>query len=112
MYTITLESYLDTLSGQYNKLFVISKMPSAPLNAKCMRITRTKISPFQENESGCMIVFRGENNQPLLFDQMDQLIHILHEAEYKIDYQLTKLMQKSRQTSQNLLFYIHKIDNK
>ena len=33
MYTITLESYLDTLSGQYNKLFVISKMPSAPLNA-------------------------------------------------------------------------------
>ena len=112
MYTITLEPYLDTLLGQYNKLFVISKMPSHPLNAKCMRITRTKISPFQENESGCMIVFRGENNQPLTFDQMDQLIYILHEAEYKIDYQLTKLMQKSRQTPQNLLFYIHKIDNK
>ena len=55
-----------------------------------------------------MIVFRGENNQPLSFDQMDQLINILHGAEYKIDYQLTKLMQKSRQTPQNLLFYIHK----
>ena len=112
MYTITLEPYLDTLTGQYNKLFVISKMPHPPLNAKCMRITRTKISPFHENESGCMIVFRGENNQPLTFDKMDHLINILTEAEYKIDYQLTKLMLKSPQTPKNLLFYIHKIDNK
>ena len=108
MYTITLEPHLNTLSGQYNKLFVISKMPSPPLNMRCMRIARTKISPFQENEFGCMIVFRGENNQPLSLDQMDQLIHILHETDYKIDYQLTKLMQNSLQTPSNLLFYIHK----
>ena len=61
--------------------------------------------PF--NIPSCIIVFPGENNQPLTVDDLDKLFNISI-TNYTINYQMTKLLQKSETRINGLLFFITK----
>ena len=108
MYQIIVLSYLNTLTQEYSKILTINKMPQDSLKKYCRRIPYPKISPFKENIPSCIIVFPGENNQPLTVDDLDKLFNILSITNYTINYQMTKLLQKSETRINGLLFFITK----
>ena len=108
MYQINVITYLNQYSKEYSKIFTINQFPKDSLKNECTRIQYPKISPFKENSRSCIIVFKGENNNPLSIDKLDQLINKLMTHGYVIDYKLTKIMQQSKSQIEDLLFFIKK----
>ena len=93
MYQISVIPYLNTITKEYLKIITINIMPTDSLQSICMRLNYSKLSPFKENTTSCIIAFRGENNQPMEIEDLPLLIPMFIERNYIVDYKITKLFE-------------------
>lgn len=114
-YTISAEPYYDSSIEQYIKILTISGEPDGPLKDITRKMNRSKLSPFQEENrntycsNSCIYALLDLNNKNnfMCVDNTPILFTFLLNNNYTIDYNMTKLMNKSDVKMNNsLLCYI------
>jgi len=108
MYSISLMPYLD--NDKYIKIFTINELPADGLKKYCRRINPPKLSPFTE-ESKCIIAFTSiaYPNRLMQLDELTDLMHILQDNKYEINYSFSKLIRKTEAlNNKDIMFYIYK----
>jgi len=118
MYQITSEVYLDRRDKCYNKIVVISPKPIEPaLQSITKLIHREKLSPFQETSpccslDPCMYAVVDPNNkcQLMCINDITLLFGYLKLKGFKINTDITKIMQDSTVQIPNLICFISKVD--
>ena len=113
---LNVQPYLDQFNKRYIKIITINKRPDNPLNKHIIQIRPPKLSPFKEFNtecgSGCIYGFKSLCNSRRLMtaDEVPNLFSLLIESGYKIDTDITKMMNKSNvQMSNDLLCFIQKV---
>tara|TARA_Y100000591_G_C21821891_1_gene694121 strand:+ start:1113 stop:1463 length:351 start_codon:yes stop_codon:yes gene_type:complete len=116
MYQLTSEVYLDKYSKCYKKIIVITPPPQEPELKKITRlINREKLSPFKERSEccsteQCFYAVLNPNNmcEFLCLNELPILFNSLITNKYKIDYEMTKMLQNSDVKIRNLICYFYK----
>ena len=98
--TVTIESYLNPHSKQYQNILVLDKMPLGPLSTFVVRFNPRKLSPFQVDDDDdmfnrCHFAIRRNDRSFLTVDDIPSLLSYLTSNGYTIDSQLTKVVQKT-----------------
>ena len=93
MYQIKREPYLNKNTENYEYVLSIDRFPDNNLNVHCARKCFPKLSPFKENVSSCKTVFKDNNNNLLTDQHIPQLLNILDQNGYQIDYELSKIIK-------------------
>jgi len=113
MYQLSIIPYYNNLYKYYQNIIVINEKPKGPLSQYTERIKINDISPFKVNNTNtqtCYYAIKNFNNcNGLLTNENTiDLISFLNNNNYIIDYQTTKLLQKtSNYDSQELLFLFY-----
>jgi hypothetical protein len=102
-YTLTVEPFLNPTSKQYQNIIVIDKMPAGPLAQLVSRFAPSKLSRFQVNDDNnshcCKFAIRRNYhilpNDFLTADDIPTLLGYLSTNGYTINYDITKIVQKS-----------------
>ncbi len=116
MYQLTSEIYLDKRDKLYKKVVVISPPPQEKeLQSITKLVNREKLSPFQERSNYCSQnqCFYGVLNPNklcdfLCLDDLPILFNYLITSGFKINYDITKMLQDSNIKKQNLICYFNK----
>ena len=105
-----LEPILNTYYQQYMNILTLSGIPSGPFRELVYVIQNNKLSPFQETSflyndfPGCIHVLgrypgvkptMNYMNTFMTADDIPAVISYLHEHGYKVDTQITEMLQKS-----------------
>ena len=112
MYSISNEIYLDKFNKCYKKILSINNKPNdISLNNIIKTIKREKLSIYDytdccNDRPNCIHVFINGNGIFYTLNDIDELINILINSGYKIEYELSKLM--TEKVDKTLLFYISK----
>lgn len=118
MYQISSEVYLDKYNECYKNILVITP-PPLPKDKALIKITkqlrREKLSPFEENspccyKNNCITAFKNIDHcgDLLTVDDISILFGYLIKHKYKINTEITKMMQQSQVVIPNLICFISK----
>ena len=120
MFSIKTEIYLDKYNDCYRKILVINKNPGdVHLNSYLKTIKKEKLSPFtydnccnnyQSTHSSVAIMNPTNKNDFLPLENIGDFFTILIENGYKIDTEITKMLQQSSEKINNLICFISKIN--
>ncbi len=116
MYMLRKEVYLDKYNECYKHVIVISPPPKEKILQNITKlVNREKLSPFKERSPCCpeaqcyYIVLNPQNKCDFLcIDQITLLFNYLFHNGFKIDTSVTKIMQLSNSTPDNLICFISK----
>ena len=119
MYLLSVQTYLDQHFKCYKDIITINIFPNGPLGHIVSRITKNKLSTFQQNspccsESNCILAIKSINKFPKLMciDELPSLITFLSNNGYEIDTNITRLMLESHVKLNNkILFFIKYKEN-
>jgi len=113
LYSLQQQPYYDSFTQSYRQIITINKMPEGPLKKRVKRVHNPQLSPFQfpppQNcpPPNCIFAIYGDCGQLMCVDQLPEFFNYLIQNNYIFDYQLTKMMEKSKvQSSNTLLCYI------
>jgi len=103
-----LEPVLNTHCQQYMNILTLSGLPSGPLRELVFTIQRSSLSPFQQSDwmscDSCIFVLgrypgmkpnMNHTNAFMMADDIPSVISYLHEHGYKVDTQITEMLQNS-----------------
>lgn len=118
MYTISTQTFYDSISQNYRNIYVIDHKPHGPLAKIARQVTAPKLSPFQTNDNSCCnckciyAIYNPEYpTQLLCIEQLGLLFNFLTTKGYTIDTNLTTMMQSSKVTfKKDFVCFIRKID--
>ena len=113
MYLLSVQPYLDQFNRCYRNIITINNNPRGPLQDYIQRINPPKLSPFKQNTACCTtpnciyVIKKFDNlNDFFIIDDLPELITFLLTNDYEIDYNITKLLQKSDvKLSNKILFF-------
>ena len=116
MYQITSEIYLDRQNECYKKIIAIYPKPIEPsLQFITKLIQREKLSPFQERSPCCplnhciyAVVDPNDKCQLMCVNDITLLFSYLKLKGFKINSDITKIMQDSTVQIPNLICFISK----
>ena len=111
MYLISKQLYLDKLNKCYKTIIIINSKPEGELkkittNIKLNKLTSNGTLYGCCNKNLCVYAFVSIKNccKFMCIEELPELITYLTNNNYKIDYQLTKLLSKH---NKDLLFAIN-----
>jgi len=115
MYQLSLKPYYNSVNQCYTQLIVIYPKPSGALLNIIKQVPPTNLSPFLkystcEPQPSCFYAILNPTRKCdfLYIDDLPLLLCFLTENDYKIDYNITKILMKSNTSIQDtLLFYIN-----
>lgn len=118
MYQITSEIYLDRRDKCYKKIVAISPKPTElALQSITKLIHREKLSPFQEISPCCpydpcmyAVVDPKDKCQLMCINDITLLFGYLKLKGFKVNTDITKIMQDSTVQIPNLICFISKVD--
>tara|TARA_A100001015_G_scaffold320186_1_gene445686 strand:- start:95 stop:451 length:357 start_codon:yes stop_codon:yes gene_type:complete len=106
--------HLDKFNGCYEKILIINKDPKdSQLKPYLKTLRREKVSPFKfnnccSNEPHCIKAFiNPSTNKFLDIENIDVLFTLLTDNQYKIEYEMTKMINKNN-SNKDLVCYISK----
>jgi hypothetical protein len=108
--------HLDKFNGCYEKVLIINKDPEdIKLKPYLKTVRREKLSPFKfnnccSNQPHCIKAFINPSTQNLLnIEDMDVLFTLLTDNDYKIEYEMTKMVnENTNHSNKDLICYISK----
>ena len=113
LYTLSSKVFLDKHNKCYKNIIVINKTPDGPLRHIIQRKNMPKLSEFQTNspcyvDNKCTLVVMNPNNlhEMLTVTDISNLFSFLIENNYKINTDITKIMQKSSVKLNKLICFI------
>lgn len=118
LYKLSTTIYLDKHHECYKRIFILDGMPNGPLAEYTKRITKHKLSPFDETNhcnsncnSKCLfsVLDMDNKNDFLCIDDISKLFNFLKSNGYTIDSTFTKLMNKNNRLNNNddFICFIH-----
>ena len=103
------EVYLDKLNKCYIKILTTNKKPeNSPLKDYLIELPRQRLSSFDYDcncttKPHCLLAFINPVSKTFITqDEIEVLVDMMVNSDYKIDYQLTKLIKKN---NEKLVFY-------
>ena len=117
IYQIKKDIYYDSYNKCYKKLIVISPTPNFSTEPYLQKITKLlhteKISPYKINNNccereNCKYAFIDEYNNYLTINDLPHLFSLLTTNGFKIETEITKMMQDSSVKIKELICFISK----
>jgi len=108
LYSISSIPWYSTYDECYYNTLSISGMPSGDLAYHVKRLSRPKLSPF-ETHTACnpmkecpFVIFKDPNDRcPIRADDYDWLLSFLVDNGYSVNYDMTKMIMKSKVPASN-----------
>lgn len=103
--------WYDTYDQSYYNVLTVNGMPKGELANHIQRKSRPKLSPFQtynfhnqhDHEEQCpYLIYKTLNDRnPMCEDDYDWLLMFLLENNYTVDFEMTKMINKSKFSNTN-----------
>ena len=89
--------FLDQIQKQYKTILSINAFPKGPLSKRITRLRYPKLSPFKEESPKCILaIIDAESPSNLMTpEQFPELLGFLSNHDYQIDFNVTKMIQKT-----------------
>jgi hypothetical protein len=120
MYTLTVQPYYDNNSQNYINIICINMIPEGPLRILTRRLNRNSLSPFNKYDynyenanNSCIFALKYFNGIRLMTpNDIPDLFSYLVCNGYKIDTNITKMMNTSVYNQNILCFFSYIQDYK
>lgn len=105
-------TYLDRFTKCYKNIIALTSKPDE-FKDFVVQIREPKLSPFKtfdccSKNNKCIYAFYNKQyNDYFEYEEVDQIINLILDNGYKIDYDLTKTMLENK-SNKNLIFYLKK----
>lgn len=109
LYVLEKATHYDSQLQQYRQIITINKNPDGPLKSIVKQIHNPPLSPFQYpppqvcRPPNCIYAITNNNGRLMCINELPNLFQFLISNGYTIDYQLSKLMEKSQVKLNNTL---------
>jgi len=113
IYCLSKTIYLDKISKEYRNIVTIDRKPNGILNTRIKTMQNNQLSPFKTSNTycynNCILAILNENKELLCLEELPNFISFLLANNYKIDYNLSKLLKSNNintNPNSSIIFYI------